>query len=478
LRDAPSVGDATRAQLALGALGVTSNVSWSGSQLRGRGSMRRSLVVALTTVMVALGCTLVGAPAGAQAKSTDEIGVTKDAIKVAVIADVDNPVVPGVLQGIVDGAEGWGKYVNAKGGIAGRKVEVDFIDSKLDANATRNAIIQACSNDFALVGTGALLLQTVDDITSCKDSTGAATGIPDIAALITNQAEGCAPTSFTVTVPAVKCDTLDQKPQTYRTNNGDSQYLMKVHKNLHGPMVIAADSPNVVRTSKVLNEGAQAAGIKADDLVSVSGRAPESVYTPVIQKMKADNSNYALSSQAVTGVIAQRQEAQLQGLTDPNIVWMCTLACYHDDSFVKAGDAVNGQYMWLTFLPFEETAQNAMNANFIKYVGKDKANGFSSWGFTAGLLFEQAAKAVVAKDGKDGLTRANLLAELKNIHDFNAGGLVGTVDVGNKIPSSCIMLEQYKGNGKFARVWPSKKGTFDCKKSNLHTFQADLNGSA
>jgi ABC-type branched-subunit amino acid transport system substrate-binding protein len=395
-----------------------------------------------------------------------------------VVADVDNPIAPNVLEGIVKGVQGWGKYVNANGGIAGRKVQVDFIDSKLNPNETRNAIIQACSNDFALVGTGTLLLQTVDDITSCPDSTGKATGLPDIAALVTNAEEGCAPTGYAITPPSVECSTRTQPTQTYRANNGDSKYLLKQHKDLHGSFVLASDSPSVARTSKVLNKAAQAAGLKADDLVSVSGRAPESVYTPVIQKMKADNSNYALSSQAVTGVIAQRQEAQLQGLTDPNIVWMCTLACYHDDSFVKAGDAVNGQYMWLTFLPFEETAQNAMNANFIKYVGKDKANGFSSWGFTAGLLFEQAAKAVVQNKGKDGLTRANLLAELANIHDFNAGGLVGTVDVGNKIPSSCIMLEQYKGNGKFARVWPSKKGTFDCKKSNLHTFQADLNGSA
>ena len=76
--------------------------------------------------------------------------------------------------------------------------------------------------------------------------------------------------------------------------------------------------------------------------------------------------------------------------------------------------------------------------------------------------------------GASGLTRANLLAELKNIHDFNAGGMVATTDIGNKVPSNCIMLEQWK-SGKFVRAWPSKKGTFDCSKSNLYTFQADLN---
>ena len=79
---------------------------------------------------------------------------------------------PGVLQGIVDGVEGWGKYVNANGGIGGRKVQVDFIDSKLNPNEARNAIIKACADDFALVGTGALLLNTVDDEVNCAGRGG------------------------------------------------------------------------------------------------------------------------------------------------------------------------------------------------------------------------------------------------------------------------------------------------------------------
>ena len=134
---------------------------------------------------------------------------------------------PGVLQGIVDGVKGWGKYVNANGGIAGRKVQVDFIDSKLNPNDARNAIIKACGEDFALVGTGALLLQTPDDEISCPDATGKAIGIPDIAALVTNMAEACAPNAFPIVPNSVDCSTANSSPQTYRANNGDSKYLVK-----------------------------------------------------------------------------------------------------------------------------------------------------------------------------------------------------------------------------------------------------------
>jgi ABC-type branched-subunit amino acid transport system substrate-binding protein len=439
--------------------------------------MRRTSVAAVVAVLVVLGVALVGVPAGAQSSGGGaEVGVSAKTIRVAVVADVDNPIAPNVLEGIVKGVQGWGKYVNANGGIAGRKVQVDFIDSKLNPNDTRNAIIKACSEDFALVGTGTLLLQTPADITSCADSTGKATGIPDIAALATNTEEACAPTGYSITPPSVQCDTRTDPQQTYRTNNGDSKYLMKQHKDLHGSFVLASDSPSVARTSKVLNKAAQAAGIKADSSWNVTANQPQSQFTPIIQAMKNDNSNYGLSLQAVTGVISERQEAQLQGLTDPNIVWQCTLACYYDDGFMKAGDVMNGEYMSLTFLPFDEGSANPMTKNFVKYVGKDNLNGFASWGFTSGLLFQQAAEAVAKKDGNDGLTRANLLAELANIHDFNASGMVATTDIGNRVGTQCFMLDQYK-DGKFVRVYPTKKGTFDCKKSNVYTFQEDLNGT-
>jgi ABC-type branched-subunit amino acid transport system substrate-binding protein len=436
--------------------------------------MRRSSVTGVVAALVVLGTALMGVPAGAQASGSTDVGIDAKTIKVAVIADVDNTFAPGVLKGIVDGVQGWGKYVNANGGIGGRKVQVDFIDSHLNPNDTRNAIIKACSEDFALVGTGTLLLQTPEDITSCADSAGKSTGIPDMAALVTNAAEGCAPTGYAITPPAVQCDTIDKSPQTYRANNGDSKYLLKKNKDLHGSFVLASDSPSVVRTSKVLNKGAQAAGIKSDSSWNVTANSPQSQYTPIIQAMKNDTSNYGLSLQAVTGVVAERQEAQLQGLTDPNIVWQCTLACYLDDAVTKAGDVMNGEYMALSFLPFDEGSANPMTKNFVKYVGKDNLNGFASWGFTSGLLFEQAAKAVVEKDGKDGLTRANLLAELANIHDFDAAGMVATTDIGNKVGSACFMLDQFT-SGKFVRVYPTKKGTFDCNKSNVYTFQDDLN---
>ena len=162
-------------------------------------------------------------------------------------------------------------------------------------------------------------------------------------------------------------------------------------------MLSGNDSKDAQRGGLVLINTAINAGIEADQNVSKSGRDPQSAYTPVINQMKADGSNYSLITMATNNAIQLRSEAQLQGLTDPDIVWMCT-TCY-DASLKDHADVMNHSLMRLSFLPFEEASTNAMLANFVKYVGKDKADSFSVYGWTATLAFAEAAKAVVEKGG-------------------------------------------------------------------------------
>jgi hypothetical protein len=45
---------------------------------------------------------------------------------------------------------------------------------------------------------------------------------------------------------------------------------------------------------------------------------------------------------------------------------------------------------------------------------------------------------------------------------FDAGGMAATIDSGHRMPSQCFMIEQWAG-GKFVRVYPMTKGSFDCK---------------
>jgi hypothetical protein len=431
----------------------------------------------------AVGLAVLGvAPAVAQssnaAPKATEIGVTAKEIHIAVGADVDNPFAPGLFKGAVDGVKGAAKYINSKaggGGIAGRKLVVDFIDSHLNANDSRNAVITACSQDYAMVGNFMLFLSNVDDEVNCKDQAGATTGLPDLASVATGVPQSCSPVAFPVSPAQLVCSTKDQSPQTYNGNQFDSKYLLSKNKNnLHGAMIFGNDTKDAARGGQVLIDTAVHAGIKSDQTLGISGRSPQSAYTPIVNKMKADGSNYSYNSSAASSAILLRSEAQLQGLT--GVTWVCTIACY-DKSLKAQASVMEGQYVTMTFLPFEEANTNPTLKNFLKYVGPANADGFAVYGWTATLAFKQAVEAIVKKDGVNGLTRANLLSTgIDGLTNFNAGGMIGNVDIKDKVPTACAALVQLQ-KGKFVRIAPTKKGTFDCKKSNAVQIKADLIGS-
>jgi hypothetical protein len=129
-------------------------------------------------------------------------------------------------------------------------------------------------------------------------------------------------------------------------------------------------------------------------------------------------------------------------------------------------------YVPLQYLPFEEAKSNPTLKNFLEYVGAGKVNAFAAYGWISTLAFADAMKSVVAKHGVNGITRSALLEGLGTLDSFDAGGMVGTVDIANHKISPCTLLTQFT-NDKFVRVWPSKKGTFDCTRSNYLTFEAD-----
>jgi len=156
-----------------------------------------------------------------------------------------------------------------------------------------------------------------------------------------------------------------------------------------------------------------------------------------------------------------RKEAQIQGVNTVK-VWDCALQCYDRRLVEEGGNAVEGQYVTLYFIPFEEAKQNKSVNNYLQNVGgKDKADGFGAQAWTAGLFFRDVVNNVVKADGNNGLTRARFLEEAAKIHNFTADGMLGPTDVGARKVGPCGVIMQVK-NGKFVRVSPTKKGTLDC----------------
>jgi Periplasmic binding protein len=391
-----------------------------------------------------------------------EIGVTADTIRIAVIADVDNAARPGLFQGSVDGVNAFAKFVNANGGVAGgRKVQVDFIDSKLSADEARNALVRACQEDFAIVGTTALFMNNIEPMTSCVDQAGKATGLPDVPVLQTEIAHQCSPISFPVIVVGLDCATKDAAEKKVTVRTGAAKYYTKRSKDLHGIFTLAGDLKSTTNAALPLVAMYKSFGVKSDGEFKVSGLSPQAAYTPIVQAIKQNNSTYALNNVDYKADVLLRKEAQIQGVNTVK-VWDCALQCYDQRLLSEGGGAVEGQYVTLFFIPFEEAKQNKSVSNYLKNVGgKDKADGFGAQAWTAGLFFRDVVNNVVKADGNNGLTRARFLEEAAKIHDFTADGMLGPTDVGGRKVSPCGVILQVK-NGKFVRVSPTKKGTLDC----------------
>jgi len=419
----------------------------------------------------------VTATAGAQSTgggaSDSDIGVTPSTIRVAVVADVDVPVDPGLFAGSVAGVQGFAKYINAHGGIDGRKLQVDFIDSKLSDSDAQSAVIQACSQDFALVGTSALFLNSVSNMQACKDKTGATTGLPDIPVVTTEVVQQCNPESYPINPPSIICSTQNDHPQTYQGNIGRAYYYQSKYGKLHGVYIFSSDLKAAHDSSLTSGiGGVRYVGIKSDEDFSLSAMAPQSAYTTVIQTMKNDNSNYFGTGNAFNSMVLARKEATLQGITGVK-VWDCTLQCYTPDLVSQGGSDVNGTYVTLLFLPFNETGSNSMLANFVKYTAKAHQDGFAIQAWAAADLFADAATKALKADGPNGLTRKNLFQELDTEHSFTAGGMLGTTDVAGRKTTPCEVILQVQ-NGKFVRVFPTKAGTFNCDPKNYKTYKVDL----
>jgi ABC-type branched-subunit amino acid transport system substrate-binding protein len=248
----------------------------------------------------------------------------------------------------------------------------------------------------------------------------------------------------------------------------------KFGKDLHGTFVYGNDLKAASIGGLAIIRGAVDAGIKSDNEIGISARAPQPEYTPVVQRLKESDSNYSLNTGPFSSSVALRKEAKLQGVDPSSVVWECF--CY-DRHFIEQGGAdVDGEYVRISHLPYTDASKNAAMKSFLKFTPKDKVDSFAAFAWVAGLLFRDAVDAAVEKNGKNGLTRAALFDALHGIKKFDADGMWGTTNVADKVPTPCFVLMQVK-KGEFVRVHPGKPGTFDCKPSNNIVFESDIIGT-
>jgi ABC-type branched-subunit amino acid transport system substrate-binding protein len=425
----------------------------------------------LPTAAAPASSTQAASPAGTAPGS--DVGLTATTIRVGVIADVNNALVPGLFQKSVNAVKAWASDVNASGGLAGRKVVVDFCDSKLDPNATANCVIQACQNDFALVGTSANALVDLSDIDGCKNTAGKAVGIPNLAAFAFPPL-ACDRDTYLTSGIGAYCKTAKQSPATYEVPIGDARYFTSHNQNLHGIWLYDSDDPTFKLTQTPDFQAMSNLGIKKDGqgFYALSGAAPQSALTPFIQVIKSSGSTFVYDDVTTASMVLVRREAQLQGVNSVK-VWECNSGCYDPSFYQQGGATVNGTYAMLLDLPYlsDYQANPTLNKLVTQLGGVSNLNNNALNSFVNALLFQDAVQKAVANGGT--LNRQTLFTALNNEHSFNADGVIGPTDVGNHVTSACEVLVQLQ-NGVWHRVDPVKPGTFNCDSANKTTLKMSV----
>ena len=236
-----------------------------------------------------------------------------------------------------------------------------------------------------------------------------------------------------------------------------------------GYFLVPNDLKSATDSTLVAVAAIEAAGVKNLGQSSLSLISSRPAFTPAVQAIKDTGANYVFARLPFPPL---RQEAKVQGATGVK-VWDCELPCYDPKVIKEGGPDIEGQYVRLPFLPFDETKQNKMLANFIKYTGPGAHRRLRAQAFAATLAFRQAAEAAIKKSGNNGLTRAAVLEALQHVNNFDADGMIAPVDVGARRIRGCGVVMQIK-NQKFVRVDPKKPGTFSCAASNVKVVDLDL----
>jgi ABC-type branched-subunit amino acid transport system substrate-binding protein len=404
-----------------------------------------------------------GASPVASAAGTD-VGLTASTIRVAMIADVNNPLVPGLFQDSVNAVKAWATDINASGGLAGRKVVVDFCDSKLDPNASSNCVIKACQNDFAMVGTSANAIVDLSDIDGCKNAQGQAIGIPNLPAFAFPPA-ACDPKTYLVSGIGTFCKTAKESPPTSEVPIGDARYFTSHFQNLHGIWLYDSDDPTFKQTQTPTFEAESNLGIKKDGqgFYALSGAAPQSALTPFIQQIKSSGSTFVYDDVTTAAMVLLRREAQLQGVNTVK-VWECNSGCYDPAFYQQGGATVNGTYAMLLDLPYlSDYKTNPTLGKLITQLGGlTKFNNNAENSYVNALLFQDAVNKAAATGT---LNRQTLFTALNDEHSFTGQGLIGPTDVGNHKTTPCEVLVQLQ-NGVWNRVDPVTPGTFNCSSAN------------
>jgi ABC-type branched-subunit amino acid transport system substrate-binding protein len=362
---------------------------------------------------------------------------------VSVVADINVPGAPGLLQPMWDSATAFTDWCNAAGGINGRKIILDKRDSQETDYLPQ--VETSCTADFAMVGTMGVL-----------DNTGVAAwekcGIPNFTASTVSEAAANASLMYPVNPLPADQENIGGFPVIFQQYPGVQDHIGSLY----------AEGAAGAREQHTYNEAIAADGGKVVYTAEYNATGQVN-WAPYVEAMKNAGVQMLFLNDTIATSVGLDQAMSTAGWY-PQV--QISPPQDYDTSFLSTGASVaKNYYVYMPSEPLEAAsavpAVSEYESIVQKYVPSAHLGFFSEMAFSSWLLFAQAAK-----DCGSNLTRTCLEQEVAKQTNWTGGGLQGTINPASNKASQCFIVMKIEGS-KFVQVIPSKLGQFYCNPRNV-----------
>jgi len=382
-------------------------------------------------------------------------GITADSITLGTVSDPGFEGRPGLNIELHDAATAFAEWCNAAGGINGRQIEVNLRDAAI--TEYQPVMEQACIEDFAIVGSGAVQDNFWPD-------TGAACGLIDIAGFSVTPEKAGSTGQDVIAARSVQAvpNPLDEFPVGAASILGEEFPDAGANTG-----VLYADLDTLVTQAERTIEGYESLGfdVTFESTYNILGESNWAPFAAAIEEagvtflsFVGEGANLALLQQALDE-IGYDVEVDLQE------------ANFYDQAYLDAaGPAADGTYVRDVFWPFEEAADNPATQQYIDAVEATDGNvallGAQAW--SAWLLFAQSARDC---DLDDNLTRSCVLDAAASVTEWTGGGLHAATNPAENQGPDCTIVLQVQ-DGAFVRYAPTDED-YACDPSYVVQLEGD-----
>lgn len=344
-------------------------------------------------------------------------GVSDDEIRLGTVTDKGFSGAQGLNKEMYDTAVAFTEWCNEHGGILGRELVVDDLDAALTEYEAR--ITEACEQDFAIVGGGAVFDDDPNDVrVGC--------GLANIAGYVVSER------GRTADLQVQPLPNPSDKISIGRYAAAKRDFPDAIGH--YG--IMASNLPAVLLVRDQLVETAESLGYTVDYSI-LYAPAGETGWANFVADMQAKDIR-VLEYVGQPADFVELNKAMDTAGWAPEVILLS--GNFYDAKYAEeaAGFAPN-LYIQSQFHPFEQAADNKATQDYLDVMEQYNPSGkvalLGVQGMSSWLLFAQAA----AECGSD-LTADCLLEKAAAAKDWTGGGLHAPQTPGNDEPSPCYLI--------------------------------------